>query len=153
LNLWGQRGGRDRLFEGKSAPTIRSKATRIPQLESRKLKQKGATRRPPRSRDWLIVTQQWIDAIAVLVLAKLLGVGITAFIFEVTKDKLLQMAWLRRIYEFFIWLRAWAHQKVQPITRRLRKWRHVLRLYRSGRFIAQLMRFRRRMRFATASGT
>jgi hypothetical protein len=41
---------------------------------------------------WLIVTQQWIAATVVLVLAKLAGVGITAFIFEATKDKLLQMA-------------------------------------------------------------
>jgi hypothetical protein len=100
---------------------------------------------------WLIVTQQWIGATMVLVLAKLGGVGITAFIFEVTKDKLLQTAWFRRTYEFFLWLREWAHQKVEPVARRLRKWRHVLRLRQSGRFIAQLMRVRRRMRVAAAS--
>ena len=75
---------------------------------------------------WLIVQQQWIGAILVLVLAKLLGLGVTAFIFEVTKDKLLQMAWFRRVYEFFIWAREWAHRKVDPVARRLRKWRHVL---------------------------
>src|SRR5271156_647256 len=37
---------------------------------------------------WLIVNRQWIAAVIVLVVAKLLGVGLTAFIFEVTKDKL-----------------------------------------------------------------
>jgi hypothetical protein len=100
---------------------------------------------------WLIVQQRWIGAILVLVLAKLLGLGVTAFIFEVTKDKLLQMAWFRRVYEFFIWLREWAHQKVEPVTRRLRKWRHVLRPRQSGRFFAHLMRVRRRMRAAAAS--
>jgi hypothetical protein len=100
---------------------------------------------------WLIVTQQWIAATVVLVLAKLVGVGITAFIFEATKDRLLQMAWFRRVYDFFIWLRAWAHRKVDPIARRLRKWRHVLRHFHSGRFAVRLLRVRRRMRLAAAS--
>jgi hypothetical protein len=100
---------------------------------------------------WLIVTQQWIAATLVLVLAKLVGVGLTAFIFEATKDKLLQMAWFRKVYDYFIWLRAWAHQKVDPIARRLRKWRHVLWHFHSGRFAVRLHRVRRRMRLAAAS--
>jgi hypothetical protein len=100
---------------------------------------------------WLIVKQKWIAAAIVLVLAKLVGVGLTAFIFEATKDKLLQMAWFRQVYDFFIWARAWAHQKVDPITRRLRKWRHVLWHFHSGRFAVRLLRVRRRMRVAVAS--
>jgi hypothetical protein len=100
---------------------------------------------------WLIVTQQWIAAAVVLVLAKLVGVGLTAFIFETTKDKLLQMSWFRRVYDYFIWLRAWAHEKVDPIIRRLRKWRHVLWRFHSGRFTVRLLRVRRRMRLAAAS--
>ena len=100
---------------------------------------------------WLIVTQQWIAATVVLVLAKLVGVGLTAFIFEATKDKLLQMAWFRRVYEFFIWAREWAHRKVDPIARRLRKWRRVLWHFHSGRFTVRLLRVRRRMRVAAAS--
>jgi hypothetical protein len=100
---------------------------------------------------FLIVKQQWLGAIVVLVLAKLVGLGITAFIFEVTKDKLLQMAWFRQVYEFLIWLRAWAHVKVDPIKRRLRKWRRLLTPPRGGRFFAHLMRVRRRMRATAAS--
>jgi hypothetical protein len=100
---------------------------------------------------FLLVKKQWLGAIVVLVLAKLVGLGITAFIFEVTKVKLLQMAWFRQVYEFFIWLRAWAHEKVDPIRRRLRKWRRLLQPPRGGRFFAHLMRVRRRMRAASAS--
>jgi hypothetical protein len=100
---------------------------------------------------WLIVTKQWVAAGVVLVLAKLVGVGLTAFIFEATKDKLLQMAWFRRVYEYVIWLRAWAHRKVDPIARRLRRWRHVLWHLHSGRFAVRLLRVRRRMRLAVAS--
>jgi hypothetical protein len=110
---------------------------------------------------WLLAHRNWLGAIVVLVLAKLLGLGVTAFIFEVTKDKLLRLAWFRRLYAFFIWLRGWAHEKVDPIVRalrawseatirpialRLRKWRRVLRPRHAGRFFERLMRIRRRMR-------
>src|SRR5215471_14738311 len=71
---------------------------------------------------WLLAHRQWATTILVLVLAKLVGLGVTAFIFEVTKDKLLQMAWFRRVYAFFLWARDWAHAKIAPITKRLREW-------------------------------
>jgi hypothetical protein len=31
------------------------------------------------------------------------------------------MAWFRRVYDFFTWLRVWAHRKVDPIARRICK--------------------------------
>src|SRR4029077_20675141 len=37
---------------------------------------------------WLLATRQWLAAGPVLVLAKLLGLGDTAFIFDVTREKL-----------------------------------------------------------------
>jgi hypothetical protein len=115
---------------------------------------------------WFLTHRQWIAAIVVLVLAKLVGLGVTAFIFDVTKDKLVQMAWFRRVYEFFVRARDWAHEKVAPITRqlrewshetirpimrRLRRWRRMLRPRHAGRFLERLMRIRRRMRAAAAS--
>jgi hypothetical protein len=115
---------------------------------------------------WFLAHRQWVAAIVVLVLAKLVGLGVTAFIFDVTKDKLLQMAWFGRIYAFFLWARDWAHEKVAPITRRLREWSHEtirpiarrLRRWRrimlprhTGRFMERLARIRRRMRAAAAS--
>jgi hypothetical protein len=115
---------------------------------------------------WFLAHRQWIAAIVVLVLAKLVGLGVTAFIFDVTKDKLLQMAWFGRVYAFFLWARDWAHEKVAPITRRIREWSHEtirpiarrLRRWRrimlprqSGRFMERLARIRRRMRAAAAS--
>src|SRR5260370_23420074 len=73
---------------------------------------------------WFLAHRQWVAAIAVLVLAKLVGLGVTAFIFEVTKDKLLQMAWFRRLYDLFLWSRHWTHAKIAQITRHLPKWSH-----------------------------
>src|SRR5881227_4301982 len=54
---------------------------------------------------YFLVHRQWLGAIVVLVLAKLLGLGVTAFIFDVTRPKLLQMAWFRWLYELALkWL-------------------------------------------------
>jgi len=98
-----------------------------------------------------------------LLLAKLVGLGVTAFIFDATKDKLLQMAWFRRLYEFFERARHWAHEKIAPITqqlrawsretidpvaRGLRRWRLVLHDRHAGRLLERVMRIRRRMRAA-----
>src|SRR5262245_5283216 len=40
---------------------------------------------------WLFGHGHWVLACAVLVLAKLTGLGVTAFVFEATKPKLLQL--------------------------------------------------------------
>src|SRR5262245_14805092 len=70
---------------------------------------------------YLIMHRQWVATILVLVLAKLLGLGVTAFIFEVTKPKLLQMAWFRWLYELMlVWLDK-AHALVDPIKERIRQ--------------------------------
>jgi len=40
---------------------------------------------------WLLAHKYFVSAILVIVFAKLLGLGITAFVFDVTREKLLQM--------------------------------------------------------------
>lgn len=115
---------------------------------------------------WLLAQRQWIAGIVVLVAAKLIGLGLTAFIFEATKDKLLQMAWFTRLYEFFLWARDWAHEKIEPVKRRLRewsqeaiapirrqvrRWRRMLQPRHAGRLLQRVMRIRRRMRAAASS--
>ncbi len=61
----------------------------------------------------------------------------------------MQMAWFRRLYGFFIWLRAWANQKVDPIKRRLRKCVMCCGPGPGGSS-RHLMRVRRRMRAAAS---
>ena len=115
---------------------------------------------------WLLAQRQWIAAIIVLVSAKLIGLGLTAFIFEATKDKLLQMAWFDRLYEFFMWARDWAHEKIEPVRRqlrewsqeavapvmrRVRRWRRMLQPRHAGRLFQRVMRIRRRMRTTAPS--
>ncbi len=45
----------------------------------------------------------------------------TAFIFDVTRSKLLQMGWFRKIFEFIMAMRAKAAALVNPIKQRIRE--------------------------------
>ena len=68
---------------------------------------------------YLLTHEYWLSAIATILFAKLLGVGVAAFIFDVTKEKLLEMAWFEAMYEFIIGLRAKATALVEPVKRRI----------------------------------
>jgi hypothetical protein len=68
---------------------------------------------------YLLTHEYWLSAIATILFAKLLGVGVAAFVFDVTKEKLLEMAWFEAMYEFIIGLRAKATALVEPVKRRI----------------------------------
>ena len=98
---------------------------------------------------YLVMHRQWLATILVLVLAKLLGLGVTAFIFEATKPKLLQMGWFRWVYALVLgWLDK-AHALVDPIKQQIRqRLRRIVWLLRPGRpsrVFRLLARIRRRM--------
>jgi hypothetical protein len=70
---------------------------------------------------WLLANEYWVSAILTIIFAKFLGVGVAAFIFDVTRDKLLEMAWFEKLYDFIIGLRAKASALVEPIKLRLKE--------------------------------
>jgi hypothetical protein len=69
---------------------------------------------------WLLTHEYWLSAIVTIIFAKFLGVGVAAFIFDVTRPKLLQMQWFERLYEFVLALRAKANALVDPIRQRIK---------------------------------
>jgi hypothetical protein len=69
---------------------------------------------------WLLTHEYWISAILTIIFAKFLGVGVAAFIFDVTRPKLLEMEWFETLYEFVIRLRAKATALVDPIKQRIK---------------------------------
>jgi hypothetical protein len=69
---------------------------------------------------WLLTHEYWLSAILTIIFAKFLGVGVAAFIFDVTRDKLLEMDWFETIYEFIMELRTKANALVDPIRSRIR---------------------------------
>jgi len=93
---------------------------------------------------FFIAKRQWLAAGLVLIFAKLLGLGVTAFVFEATRAKLLQMAWFQRMYDWFMWARDWAHAQTEPVRARVQQLLWLMRPQRAGKFLRRLLRLRRR---------
>src|SRR5690242_6623932 len=93
---------------------------------------------------YFLAKRNWLGALAVILFVKLAGVGVTAFIFDVTRDKLMQMAWFRRVYAWVMQVRAWAHAQTEPIRQRIRRLARLLKPRRSGTLLRRFMRLRRR---------
>ena len=70
---------------------------------------------------WLLAHGYWLGAITTMVFAKFLGLGVTAFIFDVTRSKLLEMGWFARLYAWVLLLRAKAADLVNPIKLRIKE--------------------------------
>jgi len=70
---------------------------------------------------WLLAHDYWAGAVATMVFAKFLGLGVTAFVFDVTRPKLLQMQWFAKLYEWVLALRAKAADLVNPIKLRIKE--------------------------------
>jgi hypothetical protein len=94
---------------------------------------------------WLLHGGHWFAGIGTLIFAKLIGLGVTAFVFEVTRPKLMQIAWFARLYALVMRGLDWAHAMVDPIKRRIRQYAYMLRPRNAGRFYRHFMRVRRRM--------
>jgi hypothetical protein len=96
---------------------------------------------------WLLANEYWVSAILVIVFAKFLGVGVAAFVFDVTRSKLLQMAWFKTLYDWVMTLRQKARDIVNPIIARIKDamgagggW--------SSRLLRMVQHFRKRVREA-----
>src|SRR5215471_1303707 len=69
---------------------------------------------------WMLAHGSWLGAMAVLALAKVVSMGAMAFIFDVTRPKLLQLAWFRSFYDrVTVWLEK-AHALIDPIKAQMR---------------------------------
>jgi hypothetical protein len=89
---------------------------------------------------WMLAHGHWLGALATLVAAKLAGVGVTAFIFQIARPKLLRLWWFAWAYRRVQAALGWAHRQLDPITIQLRAWRDATR----GRLLRRLVRLRRR---------
>src|SRR5436190_21778716 len=93
----------------------------------------------------------WLPFLAVFAFGKLVGLGVSAFIFDVTKPKLLQLSWFRWIYERVLAWLAWAHELVDPIKERLRRYARLFAPQRVGRTFKLLRRIRQQRMRAEAA--
>jgi hypothetical protein len=70
---------------------------------------------------YLLTHEYWLSGVSTFLFAKLLGVGVTAFVFDVTRDKLMEMHWFERLYDLVMKLRAKAAELVDPVKQRIRE--------------------------------
>ena len=89
---------------------------------------------------WLLAHKYFVGATILIVFQKVLGVGIVAFVLDVTRDKLLQMGWFRALYTFVLDLRARALAIVAPFKRAIQQWMARFRRRASPGFIRRLRR-------------
>jgi hypothetical protein len=92
---------------------------------------------------WLLAHEYWMSAAVTIAFGKIVGVGVTAFIFDVTRPKLLEMAWFKKLYEFVMALRAKAAALIDPIKLRIRE---IMRGDGNGwsaRMLRMIQRFRK----------
>jgi hypothetical protein len=94
---------------------------------------------------WLLTREYWMSAVFTIIFAKFLGVGVTAFIFDVTRSKLLEMEWFEKLYEFVIALRAKANALVDPIKLRIKQALGGAGDGWSPRLLRLIQRFRKRV--------
>jgi hypothetical protein len=62
-----------------------------------------------------------LTGLAVIFGAKTLGLGVTSFLFDASREKLMRLAWFARVYHMVLRVSAWAHRLVDPVRLRLRE--------------------------------
>lgn len=92
---------------------------------------------------WLLGKGQLLAGALAFLAAKTIGLGVTAFLFEVCRPKLLQIGWFARLYGLMLRLKAWAAAQIAPARLRLKAIKRRL-LGGRGRFARQFARLRAR---------
>ena len=64
---------------------------------------------------WLFAKGQWFAGVLTYVGTDVLRLGLVSFLFKISRDKLLSIAWFARLYEWFVWAHEWAHRQVAPL--------------------------------------
>lgn len=68
---------------------------------------------------WLFAGGHFFSGLAAIFLVKTLTLGVEAFLFDICRDKLLEMAWFGRFYSMVLDVRAWATILVRPYKEKL----------------------------------
>lgn len=93
----------------------------------------------------LIAKRKFVVAGGMFAAAKALDMGVTAFVFDASKPKLLQIAWFRAFYNTMLRIREWADEKVAGLRVRADFWFAVIGdPVKIDRFLRLLAAMRRR---------
>jgi hypothetical protein len=65
---------------------------------------------------WLVTQGHVIIGMGLFVMAKTLSLGVTVLLFELCRERLLELAWFRWIYEKIEAIRVWARLQIDPFV-------------------------------------
>lgn len=69
----------------------------------------------------LIAHGHVLKGLIAIIVAKTFALGVTSFLFDICRDKLMQMQWFCRFYSLMLDIRAWAHALVAPFKAHIHK--------------------------------
>ncbi len=70
---------------------------------------------------WLIARHHILFGLLAFFAAKIAGLAVMAFLFEMTRAKLLTMPWFDRFFHWMLRVRAWANGVLEPYRLRIRE--------------------------------
>lgn len=92
---------------------------------------------------WLLAGGRVLAGVLVAILAKCIGLGVTSFLFALCKPKLLELGWLRWLYEHCLYWYTKAKAMTAPYMRVIRGVVHRLRArLPRGTFLRRIFRVR-----------
>lgn len=97
---------------------------------------------------WLISKQYIFSGIIVFISAKVVGLGVTAFLFETSKEKLLSLRWFMWLYKTVLKIKSWAVAQVAPAMKEIRAIKEKIMGKRS-RLIILLKKLRKNVLYRT----
>lgn len=68
-----------------------------------------------------------IAGLSVILAAKTLALGVTSFLFDASREKLLQIGWFETLYETVLRVSRWAHERVEPFKQQIREAKEFLK--------------------------
>ena len=71
---------------------------------------------------WLAAQGHVVTGTSIFVVAKTLSLGITVLLFELCRERLLELAWFRWIYEKIEAARLWARLQIEPFLQHIHVW-------------------------------
>jgi len=96
---------------------------------------------------WILAKGAVVSGTVLFVFAKALGLVTALVLFEVCRDKLMELSWFRWTYDQVMRARAWAKTQAQPLVDQITATRHrialrIKALLGDGGFISMLRRLR-----------
>ncbi len=68
---------------------------------------------------WFYAHKDFVMGSLCFLVAKLVGVGLMAFLFEACRQQLRSIGWFARLCDWVLAINAWAHRQVEPIKQQI----------------------------------